>query len=197
VDAGHTVIHVADPVFTVVRGQNQTTVRVAYGSVTITTTDLEGRAIVNGRAVVSAGQQVVIVDGQAPRPIITFELGQLPPFEQRAIRSLAPPESPSTSPTSALPTSPSPTSPLPQTITFTTTAPKYAKVGSSYTVNAKGGDSGNPVKLTIDPSSAGICTICGQIVTFNQKGTCIIDANQAANAQYQAAPQMQQKVIVL
>jgi hypothetical protein len=33
-------------------------------------------------------------------------------------------------------------------------------------------------------------------VTFNQPGSCVIDANQDGNAQYQPAPQAQQKVTV-
>jgi hypothetical protein len=33
-------------------------------------------------------------------------------------------------------------------------------------------------------------------VTFNQAGSCVIDANQAGNAKYQAAPQAQQMVTV-
>jgi hypothetical protein len=33
-------------------------------------------------------------------------------------------------------------------------------------------------------------------VTFNQPGSCAIDANQGGNAQYQSAPQAQQTVTV-
>jgi hypothetical protein len=33
-------------------------------------------------------------------------------------------------------------------------------------------------------------------VTFNQAGSCVIDANQAGDAKYQAAPQAQQVITV-
>jgi hypothetical protein len=99
--------------------------------------------------------------------------------------------------------------PIPQTITFTSSAPAASKPGATYAVSATGGQSGNPVLLTIDPSSAKICSIAGitldftsagarsgGTVTFTSAGTCIIDANQAANALYQAAPQQQQSIRV-
>jgi hypothetical protein len=59
-----------------------------------------------------------------------------------------------------------------------------------------GGGSGNPVIFTIDSTTASVCSIKGATVTFNQPGTCVIDANQAGNARYQAAPQVQQMITV-
>ncbi|MDR2012207.1 MAG: S53 family peptidase, partial [Rhodanobacter sp.] len=89
-------------------------------------------------------------------------------------------------------------SPTPQTITFTSTAPVNPVVGSTYTVTATGGTSGNPVTFTIDgASTAGACTLTGSVVTFTGGGTCIIDANQAGNATYAAAPQAQQTINIL
>ena len=79
-----------------------------------------------------------------------------------------------------------------QTITFTSTPPDPALVGGTYTATASGGGSGNPVTFSIDPSAHGSCTIAGGTVTFVADGTCVIDANQAGNAGYQAAPQAQQ-----
>ena len=51
--------------------------------------------------------------------------------------------------------------------------------------------------FSIDPSSTNsACSISGSLVTFGQPGNCVIDANQAGNAKYQAAPQAQQTVRV-
>jgi hypothetical protein len=75
--------------------------------------------------------------------------------------------------------------------------PASPPVGGQYTVTADGGRSGQPVIFTIDPSSGKTCVISGgQTVTFLSAGTCTIDANQAGNAQYQAAPQAQQSITV-
>jgi hypothetical protein len=86
----------------------------------------------------------------------------------------------------------------PQAITFTSTAPIDPAVGGpSYTVTATGGASGNPVTFAIDAAStAAACTISSSIVSFTGVGTCIVDANQAGNANYQAAPQVQQTIPV-
>jgi len=81
-----------------------------------------------------------------------------------------------------------------QTITFTSTAPGAATVGGAgYTVSASA-SSGLPVTFTIDAASVGVCTIAGSAVSFTGTGTCTIDANQAGNASYQAAAQVQQSV---
>ncbi len=84
-----------------------------------------------------------------------------------------------------------------QTITFTSTAPANAVVGgATYNVTATGGASGNPVIFSIDATAAGICSIAGSTVSFAAAGTCVIDANQAGNANYTAAPQAQQSFAV-
>src|SRR5579875_3022221 len=84
-----------------------------------------------------------------------------------------------------------------QAITFTSTPPSNAQVGGpTYTVTATGGASGNPVTFSIDPSASSVCTIAGAIVSFQATGTCVIDANQAGNANYLAAPQVQQSFAV-
>jgi len=83
-----------------------------------------------------------------------------------------------------------------QTITFTSTAPAGAKVGGpTYTVSATA-SSGLTVTFTIDAASAGACTIAGSVVTMVHAATCIIDANQAGNAAYNAAPQVQQSFTI-
>ena len=86
--------------------------------------------------------------------------------------------------------------PLAQQITFTSTPPASPALGDTYRVTANGGGSGNPIILSIDPASASVCSISGATVTFNQPGTCTIDANQAGNAGYQAAAQAQQTATV-
>ena len=83
-----------------------------------------------------------------------------------------------------------------QAITFTSTPPASPVVGGTYTVSATGGGSGNPVAFTIDAASTSVCSISGPAVTFTAAGSCVIDANQAGNAAYQAAPQAQQTVTV-
>ncbi len=70
-----------------------------------------------------------------------------------------------------------------QTITFGP-APTNPRVGGSYTPTASGGGSGNPVTITVDASAAAICSISGGIVSFNAVGTCVVDANQAGNSNW-------------
>jgi hypothetical protein len=82
-----------------------------------------------------------------------------------------------------------------QTITFTSTAPAAATFGSSYTVAATA-SSGLPVTFTVDAASTSVCSIAGAKVSFTGIGTCTIDANQAGNASYSAAPQAQQSSTV-
>lgn len=85
-----------------------------------------------------------------------------------------------------------------QVITFTSTAPSPASAGSTYAVTATGGASGLPVVFSIDgASTSGACTIAGGTVSFTGAGSCIINANQAGNASYTAASQVQQTVTVV
>jgi hypothetical protein len=87
----------------------------------------------------------------------------------------------------------------PQEITFTSTPPATPVVGDTYTVTATGGGSGNPVTFTIDGSSTSGCVVgAGGLVTFDAPtGSCVIDANQAGNSSYSAAPQVQQDITVV
>ncbi|WP_257387007.1 hypothetical protein [Tahibacter caeni] len=83
-----------------------------------------------------------------------------------------------------------------QTISFTSTVPSGAVVaGSAYTVTATA-TSGLPVSFTIDASASSVCAIAGSTVTFQGAGTCVVDANQAGNANWNAAPQVQQSFAV-
>ena len=89
-----------------------------------------------------------------------------------------------------------PSAPSDQTITFTSAAPHFAVEGGTYTPTASGGGSGNPVTFSVDASAQGSCTMSGATVSFVAVGTCVVDANQAGNASYQAAPQVQQSFSV-
>ncbi|CAN5354815.1 hypothetical protein BH11PSE11_BH11PSE11_22420 [soil metagenome] len=86
---------------------------------------------------------------------------------------------------------------LSQSISFTSTAPNAAVVGgSTYTVTASGGASGNAIVFSIAAASSAICSISGSTVSFTGIGACTINANQAGNATYSAAPQVQQSFSV-
>jgi len=81
-----------------------------------------------------------------------------------------------------------------QSLTFTSSSPSNAEPGgATYTPTANGGDSNNPVVFTIDAAAASVCSINDSgVVSFGGTGTCIVDANQAGNDNYTAAPQVQQ-----
>jgi hypothetical protein len=85
-----------------------------------------------------------------------------------------------------------------QTVQFTSAAPAASEGGATYTPTATGGGSGEAIVFTIDPSStSGVCDISGGVVSFTGVGTCVIDANEAGNANYGAAPQVQQSFDVV
>ena len=86
-----------------------------------------------------------------------------------------------------------------QAVAFTSTPPNPAVFGGSYTPTATGGASGNPVRFNIDASSdPGACSLnpAGTTVSFIGTGTCVIDADQAGDADYDAAAQQQQSLTV-
>jgi sugar lactone lactonase YvrE len=85
-----------------------------------------------------------------------------------------------------------------QTITFNPppTSPVTYSPGLNFSLVATGGASGNPIVFTIDGSSSGTATISGTTVTVTGAGTLVIDANQAGNANYAAATQVQATVQV-
>lgn len=77
------------------------------------------------------------------------------------------------------------------------TAPATAVAGTTATLAATGGDSGNPVVFTVDASSgAGVCDVSGDTVSYLAGGTCVVDANQAGSTDYSAAAQVQQAIEV-
>jgi hypothetical protein len=82
-----------------------------------------------------------------------------------------------------------------QSITFTSIPPSNATVGGpTYTVTATGGASGNAV--TVTSATSRVCTIAGRVVSFIKSGTCTINAGQAGNSDYTAAPRVTQTFTV-
>ena len=84
----------------------------------------------------------------------------------------------------------------PQTITFTTNPPASPAVNSFYAFAATGGASGNAVTFTLDAASTGCTFLGGAALGFSGPGTCLLNANQAGNANYAAAPQVQQSITI-
>jgi len=83
----------------------------------------------------------------------------------------------------------------PQTISFT--APATGNADRSATLTATGGGSGNPVTFSVDPSSGNdVCSVTAGTVSYLAGGTCVIDANQAGDANYLAATQVSQTITV-
>jgi hypothetical protein len=80
-----------------------------------------------------------------------------------------------------------------QTISLSPEAQSSGRVGESYT--AIGGDSGVPVVVTTTNSD--VCSVTGSTVTLLNPGTCIIQASQGGNDDYQAAPDFTASIEVL
>ena len=84
-----------------------------------------------------------------------------------------------------------------QTINFAQpTSPVDYSQGLTIPLSATGGASGNAVVFSIDATSSGTASISASTLTVTAAGTFVIDANQAGNADYAAAPQVQQTVVV-
>ncbi len=83
-----------------------------------------------------------------------------------------------------------------QMVSFTSSAPTQATVdGPSYSVAASA-TSGLPVTITVDLTARSVCSISLSRVTFSAIGTCVLDANQVGNSEYQSAPEAQQTFAV-
>ena len=80
-------------------------------------------------------------------------------------------------------------------ITITTTAPNNAVVSGTYSPAATA-TSGDTVAITVDASSASVCSISSGVVTFNAIGNCTLNFNDPASTNYLAANQQQQVVAV-
>ncbi len=89
----------------------------------------------------------------------------------------------------------------PQSISFSSTTPTSPTYSGSndhtYLVSATA-SSGLPVRLSIDPSSTSGCTISASTVSYGRRrGTCLIDATQAGDANYLAAAEVQQAFTIV
>lgn len=82
----------------------------------------------------------------------------------------------------------------PQTIVFTSPTPTSFSAGATYTIAASGGSSGEPVIFS--SASPNICAVNGNVVSYLANGDCTIDANQAGNGSYLAAPTVSQTFAV-
>jgi LPXTG-site transpeptidase (sortase) family protein len=84
-----------------------------------------------------------------------------------------------------------------QTINFTSTAPAGATyAGTTYTPIAAS-TSGLPVAITVDATASTVCSISGGgVVSFIGVGSCILNANQAGDVNYNPALQVQQSFVV-
>jgi hypothetical protein len=85
--------------------------------------------------------------------------------------------------------------PAAQTITFTQPISPVTYGVSPITLSATA-SSGLTVAFTIDASSTASGTINGNTLTVKGAGTLVIDANQAGNADYKAAPLVQRSIVV-
>ncbi|MFL6100468.1 MAG: hypothetical protein ACJ71T_10995 [Actinomycetales bacterium] len=85
-----------------------------------------------------------------------------------------------------------------QAITITSTPPASPKVDETYQVVATGGGSGQPVTFTVDSTSTrGACSVNGSgVVRFSAVGSCVIDADQAGDSNYTAAPRVTQTLLI-
>jgi hypothetical protein len=81
-----------------------------------------------------------------------------------------------------------------QSISFTSTAPAATVPGPVYTVAAVA-TSGLNVSFSLDAASTG-CALAGAAVTFTGPGTCVINADQAGDANWTAAARVQQSFAV-
>lgn len=87
-----------------------------------------------------------------------------------------------------------------QTVAFTSTPPATPTVGGTYTATASASSG-----LTVAITNTGACTLSSpsvsngvttSVVSFSGPGTCILYANQAGNADYNAATQVQQSLLI-
>jgi hypothetical protein len=83
--------------------------------------------------------------------------------------------------------------PAPQTITFTPPTSPVTFGVAPMTLSASGGASGNPVVFSV---LSGPGSVTGSTLTLTGAGTVVVAANQAANANYAAAAQVTQSVVV-
>jgi len=83
-----------------------------------------------------------------------------------------------------------------QTLSFTSTAPAAAIAGGTpYVVSATSSASSLGVSYSLDGSSTG-CELAGNTVSFTGVGTCVVNASQEGDANWNAATDIQQSFSV-
>jgi len=82
--------------------------------------------------------------------------------------------------------------PLPQTINFT--QPPAAYAGTAVLLSATGGGSTSPVVFSVVSGPAIVSGTNGSTLTYTGAGTVVVEADQAGDANYAAAPPVQQTV---
>ena len=82
-----------------------------------------------------------------------------------------------------------------QSVNFTSTVPVSAVSGTTYTPTATA-TSGLTVAFDIAaPGKDSVCSISGSTVTFLSSGTCVIEATQAGDSDYNAATKVTQTIV--
>lgn len=83
-----------------------------------------------------------------------------------------------------------------QTVEFSSTAPANAVKGvGSYTPIAAA-TSGLTPSITVDASSTSVCSLNAGVVSFDNAGTCTLNADQPGNSDYSPAAQAQQSFTI-
>ena len=81
-----------------------------------------------------------------------------------------------------------------QTITFL--PPNQTLAGTSVLLSATGGASGNPVVFSVVSGPAYVSGLNGEVLTYTGQGTVVVEADQAGNSTYSAAPPVQKTLSV-
>jgi hypothetical protein len=77
------------------------------------------------------------------------------------------------------------------------TGPSDAVYGGIAVLSAMPGASGSPVTFSVDAASdANACSVSGDEVYYNAAGNCVIDADEAGTANYDAASQVSQAISI-
>lgn len=84
---------------------------------------------------------------------------------------------------------------LPQVARFTSPPPVAVVAGAHYTPKAAGTASGNPVVISLSPTSTG-CTLTRGVVAFPHVGVCRLLARQAGSTNYLASPSVEQAFVI-
>jgi hypothetical protein len=83
-----------------------------------------------------------------------------------------------------------------QTLEFSSAAPSATVDGAAYTPTFVRGHSVSLVGLSISPASSADCEVSSGSIIFHSVGDCVVDANQDADANYEAAPTVSQTITV-